>query len=87
MDPRAHFFYLGRVLSRHRERLLPKFRALRETISNLPVVAEGSGCSHTNGCCGRQSFLQRDGAAVARQAHNLEVAGSNPAPATESEAA
>lgn len=27
-------------------------------------------------------LLSRDGAAVAREAHNLQVAGSNPAPAT-----
>ena len=46
----------------------------------MGIVAEVSRCYWVLLAGGVETKLPRGGAVVARQAHNLEVAGSNPAP-------
>ena len=49
----------------------------------LPVP--GTGESHPALSFSDHMAIMRDGAAAARQAHNLEVVGSNPTPAIDSD--
>ncbi len=61
-------------------------------MEKYPSLVEGTGLENQevgNGAGVRiplsppfESYLSRDGAAVARRAHNPEVVGSNPSPAT-----